>query len=84
MEEKQKKNPVFVEETELNCLVLIKRQKCLSLHKQMSFKFMIKNGNTYSSDMSVRLGIRWAVLRIFAMNLDNLSSFLDHSTSPCR
>lgn len=34
--------------------------------------------------MSVRLGIRWAVLRIFALNVDNLSTFPDHSTSPCR
>lgn len=38
MEEKQKKTPVFVEETERNSLVLIKGQKCLGLHRTDVFQ----------------------------------------------
>lgn len=34
--------------------------------------------------MSARLEIRWAVLRIFALDLENLNTFPDHSASPCR
>lgn len=83
MEEKQKKNP---------CLGGGDRAEQFGAHQgremswcpQMSFKFLIKNGNTYSSVLSLRLGITWAVLRIFALNLDNLSTFLNHSTASCR
>lgn len=46
-----------------------------------SLKVLIKNENAYSSEMSVRLGIKWAALRIFALDLGNLNSLPDHSAS---
>lgn len=45
--------------------------------KQLSWKSLVKSENTYSSEISIRLGIRHAIIRVFGLDLGNLNYFQD-------